>query len=423
LPTSENPGGKDLSIDVKMAWRNIWRNPRRTTLTICAIAFSSLLLVFMLSFQFGSYETMINTSVKIQSGHLQVQAEEYQDKKTIRLVVPNPAAVGKILEKIPHVQAYTFRGQAFSLVSSKDRTYGAVVTGIDPIREIQVSRLKKLIRQGSFLAESDSDQALVGKLLARNLRLELGDELTLLGQGRDGSIAATVVTVKGIYSSGIDEFDRSAIQIPLKTFQNVYTMDDAVHEVVIIGKSLSDIAEIKHSIELNLSILDPQKPLKTLDWEELMPGLRQGIEMDLVSGMIFYFLLILVVAFSILNTFLMAIFERTREFGVLMAIGTAPARLTKVLLIESMTMTMIGIFAGILMGSMITLYFQTHGIDISGASELLSQFGISGRMHPKLSVLSAVSGPLAVFMITFFAALYPALKVRRMRPVEAMRAV
>ena len=412
-----------MSIDVKMAWRNIWRNPRRTVLTICAIAFSSLLLVFMLSFQFGSYETMINTSVKIQTGHLQVQAEGYQDKKTIRLVVPNPAAVGEILEIIPHIQAFTFRGQAFSLVSSKDRTYGALVTGIDPIREIQVSRLKKLIRKGSFLSESDNNQALVGKLLARNLRLELGDELTLLGQGRDGSIAATVVNVKGIYSSGIDEFDRSAIQIPLKLFQNVYTMDEAVHEVVIIGESLSDIAEIKRSIELKLSKLDPQMPLRILDWEQLMPGLRQGIEMDLVSGMIFYFLLILVVAFSILNTFLMAIFERTREFGVLMAIGTAPARLTKVLLIESVTMTMIGIFIGILMGCMITLYFQTIGIDISGASELLSQFGISGRMHPKLSVLSAVSGPLAVFIITFFAALYPALKVRRMRPVEAMRAV
>ena len=412
-----------MSIDVKMAWRNIWRNPRRTMLTICAIAFSSLLLVFMLSFQFGSYETMINTSVKIQTGHLQVQAEGYQDKKTIRLVVPNPAAVGEILERIPHIQAFTFRGQAFSLVSSKDRTYGALVTGIDPIREIQVSRLKKLIRKGSFLSESDNNQALVGKLLARNLRLELGDELTLLGQGRDGSIAATVVNVKGIYSSGIDEFDRSAIQIPLKLFQNVYTMDEAVHEVVIIGESLSDIAEIKRSIELKLSKLDPQMPLRILDWEQLMPGLRQGIEMDLVSGMIFYFLLILVVAFSILNTFLMAIFERTREFGVLMAIGTAPARLTKVLLIESVTMTMIGIFIGILMGCMITLYFQTIGIDISGASELLSQFGISGRMHPKLSVLSAVSGPLAVFIITFFAALYPALKVRRMRPVEAMRAV
>ncbi len=412
-----------MTIDVKMAWRNIWRNPRRTILTISAIAFSSLLLVFMLSFQFGSYETMINTSVKIHIGHLQVQADEYLDKKTIGLVVPNPAAVAAVLETIPQVEAYTFRGQTFSLVSSKQRTCGAVVTGIDPRREAQVSRLKKLIRQGSFLSEKDRAQALIGKLLARNLRLGLGDELTVLGQARDGSIAATVVTIKGIYSSGIDEFDRSAIQIPLKTFQTVYAMNDAVHEVVIIAKSLSDVAGIKRSIESKLLALENQKPLRTLDWQELMPGLRQGIEMDLISGMIFYFLLILVVAFSILNTFLMAIFERTKEFGVMMAIGTTPGRLTKVLLIESMTLTVIGIISGILLGIMMTLYFQSRGIDFSGASDLLSQFGISGRMYPKLTMLSAISGPLAVWAITFLAALYPALKVRRMRPVDAMRAV
>jgi putative ABC transport system permease protein len=130
-----------------------------------------------------------------------------------------------------------------------------------------------------------------------------------------------------------------------------------------------------------------------------------------------------VVAFSILNTFLMAIFERTREFGVMMAIGTTPGRLTKVLLIESMTMTFVGVVAGIFAGSLVTIYFQAYGIDFSGASELLSQFGITGRIYPKLSLLSAVSGPLVVMIITFFTALYPALKVRRMRPVDAMRAV
>jgi ABC-type lipoprotein release transport system permease subunit len=385
--------------------------------------FASLLLVFMLSFQFGSYETMINTSVKISTGHLQVQADKYQEKKSIRMVVPNPTAVGKILENIPTVESYTFRGQAFSLVSSKTRTYGAVITGIDPLREAKVSRLKKIIRQGNFLSEEKLNQALVGKLLANNLQVTIGDELTILGQGRDGSIAATVVKVKGIYSSGIDEFDRYSINIPLKTFQEVYTMEGAVHEVVIIARSLSDIAEIKSTISDSLSASNPKQALKTLDWEELMPGLRQGIEMDLISGMIFYLLLILVVAFSILNTFLMAIFERTREFGVLMAIGTTPGRLTKVLLIESMTLTMTGIIAGIIIGSAVTLYFQSHGFDISGASELLSQFGISGRIYPKLSVISATSGPLAVLLITFFAALYPALKVRKMQPVEAMRAV
>jgi ABC-type lipoprotein release transport system permease subunit len=405
-----------------MAWRNIWRNPRRTILTICAIAFASLLLVFMLSFQFGSYETMINTSVKIQTGHLQVQAKEYQEKKNIRYVVPNPSEVAAILDTIPNIESYTFRGQAFSLISSNERTYGVAVTGIDPVREAEVSRLKSLVREGAFLSPEDTDQALVGKLLAQNLRVNLGDELTVIGQGRDGSIAATVVQVKGLFSSGIGGFDRGAIHIPLQTFQEVYSMQGAVHEVVVIANALRNIETAKHTILTGLASLGTKKPLRVLDWNELMPGLRQSIEMDLVSGLIFYLLLVLVVAFSILNTFLMAIFERTREFGVMVAIGTTPGRLTKVLLIESMTLTAIGIVAGIIIGSLITLYFQAHGIDISGASELLSQFGITGRMYPKLSWLSALSGPLAVLIITFFAALYPAIKVRMLQPVEAMRA-
>ena len=412
-----------MSIDAKMAWRNIWRNPRRTILTIGAIAFASLLLVFMLSFQFGSYETMINTSVKIQTGHLQIQALDYQEKKNIRLVVPEPAKIAEILQTIPHITAYTYRGQAFSLISSNERTYGVAVTGIDPEREAHVSRLKSLIREGGFLTAEDTDQALIGRLLAQNLRVKLGDELTVVGQGRDGSIAATVVQVKGIFSSGISDFDRAAIHIPLKTFQQVYSMQGAVHEVVVIADSLRNIDAIKTGVATGLLSLNLKKPLMVLDWDELMPGLRQSIEMDLISGLIFYLLLVLVVAFSILNTFLMAIFERTREFGVLMAIGTTPGRLTKVLLLESMTMTFIGIGTGIIVGSLITLFFQSHGIDISGASELLSQFGITGRMYPKLSWLSAVSGPLAVLIITFFAALYPALKVRRLQPVEAMRTV
>ena len=406
-----------------MAWRNIWRNPRRTILTVCAITFASVLLVFMLSFQFGSYETMINTSVKISTGHLQVQAEKYQEKKSIRFVISEPRTIADILDRIPEVAAYTFRGQAFSLISSKDRTYGVVVTGIDPQKEVNVSRLKKLVHVGNFLSADDVNQAVVGRLLAKNLRVTIGDELTLLGQGRDGSIAATVAQVKGIFNSGIDEFDRSAMQIPLATFQDTFSMDGAVHEVVVIAKSLSDISTIKAKLKAALSVLNSDKPLKTLDWQELMPGLRQAIEMDLVSGLIFYGLLIIVVAFSILNTFLMAIFERTKEFGVMMAIGTTPRRLTKVLLIESMAMTLIGIIAGIILGIGITYYFQVYGIDFSGGSELLSQFGITGRMYPKLSLLSVSIGPFMVLFFTFFAALYPALKIRRLRPVEAMTAI
>lgn len=409
-----------MSIDVKMAWRNIGRNPRRTVLTISAIAFASLLLVFMLSLQFGSYDAMINASVKIHTGHLQVQAEGYQEKRDMRLVVENPQAVGRILERIPEVEAWSPRANGFSLVSSQNRTYGILVNGIDPEREARVSTLKSLVRKGAYLSEQDRNQALVGRLLAENLRVGLGDELTVLGQGRDGSIAASVVTVKGIFSSGMDDFDRSSIAIPLADFQDVYFMRGAAHEVVALGRNLADVQAIKGKVKVGISGIDQKPPLVALDWSEIMPGLLQAIQMDLVSGAIFYLILILVVAFSIMNTFLMAIFERTREFGVLMAIGTTPGRLTKLLLIESMSMTGVGIVIGIVLGCLLTLYYQSHGLDLAGSSEILEQFGISGRLHPRLSVLSALAGPAVVLIITFLAALWPALKVRGLRPVEAM---
>jgi len=412
-----------MSIDIKMAWRNIWRNPRRSILTMAAIAFACLLLVFMLSWQFGSYDTMINSAVKIHTGHLQIQAKGYQDRKSIRLVVPDPTRVGEVLKDIPEVDEYTFRANAFSLVSSMDRTYGIMVTGIDPGREAKVSTIEHLIRQGKYLSDSDINKALIGELLAKNLKVTLGDELVVLGQGRDGSVAATVMTVEGIFSSGQDVLDRSSMQITLKDFQDIYAMRGAVHEVIILGKSLNAVQKIKEMVAAEIRKIDNNHHLAVLDWMELLPGLVEGIQMDMYSGLIFYLILVIVVAFSILNTFLMSIFERTREFGVMLAIGTTPGRLMKLLLLESTTMTMLGIIVGIIAGSLITWYFQIHGIVISGASDIMSQFGIPERMYPRLSLRSLVIGPGVVLIITFLTALYPALKVRRFHPVEAMKAV
>jgi len=382
-----------------------------------------MLLVFMLSFQFGSYDTMINTAVKIHTGHVQVQAEGYRDKMDIRLVVPNPGAVDDVIKDIPGIEAYTSRANAFSLVSSSDRTYGVLLTGIDPEREAKVSTLKKLVQRGEYLAQEDTDMALVGELLARNLKVDIGDELVALGQGRDGSVAASVLKVKGIFSSGEDKFDRNSVQMPLGYFQDVFSMRGAVHEMVVLGRSLEDVKKIKKELGAGVRSIDNDGNLVVLDWMELMPGIVQSIKLDLVSGLIMYVILIVVVAFSILNTFLMAIFERTREFGVLMAIGMTPGRLMKSLFLESATITLIGIILGIISGGMITWYYQVHGILISGASELLSQYGLPERMYPQLSVLSVSIGAGIVLIITILTAIYPVLKVRRLRPVEAMTAV
>lgn len=412
-----------MQIDFKIAWRNLWRNPRRSLLTIAAIAFASVLLVFMLSWQFGSYDTMINASVRIQTGHLQVQAPGYEAQKDIWRVVADPQRVAVVLAKTPGVAAFSLRASAFSLVSSNERTYGVLVRGLDPERETAVSTVGQMIRAGTFLSPDDPYGALVGTFLARNLKVGLGDELVVMGQGRDGSIAATVLTVAGIFSSGQDAFDRNVLQIPLQTFQDVYAMDGAVHTAVVRCDDLEAVAAVKAAVAGALGGTEADGKLAVLDWKELMPGLVQSIQLDLVSGVIFYLILVVVVAFSILNTFLMAVFERTREFGVFMAMGTSPARLVRMVLLESAAMTLAGILAGIFLGVLLTAYFQRHGIVISGATELLAQYGLPERMFPKLSWLSVCLGPLVVMAITLLTALYPALRVRRLKPVAAMRAV
>lgn len=409
-------------IDLKMAWRNIWRNPRRSILTLGAMVFATMLLVFMLSLQLGSYDIMIDTTVTIHTGHLQVQAEGYRKNRDIRRIIPEPKTVGEIIRNTSHVKNHAFRSSGFALLSSEERTYGGMVIGVEPEQEAKVSRIEELVQKGDYLSADDTRQALVGRLLAKNLKVGLGDEITMLGQGRDGSIAAMVYTIKGIYSTGQDDFDRSSLYVPIKNFQEVFFMRGAVHEAVVIADSLENLPLIEKELEEKLERLDTPYPLKALTWDELNPGLKQSIQMDLYGGYIQYAVLIVVVAFGILNTFLMAVFERTREFGVLMAIGTMPRRLSKILMTESFLMSLLGIAIGLFIGSVITLYFQSHGIQLpGGTSEIMEQFGVPERIYPKLSLQSASSGPIAVLIITFLTALYPALKVTRFEPVEAMR--
>jgi ABC-type lipoprotein release transport system permease subunit len=386
-----------------------------------AVTFATVLLVFMLSLQFGNYAAIVASAIGLRTGHLQVQASGYMERRDIRLVVPHPELVAAILDRLPGVTGYTFRASAFALVSSKDRTYGTVVSGISD-RETKVSSLTRTLRQGRFLSSGDGGQALVGSILSKNLQVGLGDEVAVLGQAWDGSVAATVVRVKGIVSSGQDDFDRTAFYLPLPYFQDVFTMGSAVHEVVVGARTLESVPQLKSALAGRLHA-DPSRDLKVLDWKELTPGLMEFITFDMISCFLFYFVLIIVVAFSILNTFFMAIFERKREFGVMMALGSRPGRITLLLSLESMMMTALGSAAGIVIGSITTIYFQMHGIAIPGTAELARLYAIPARMFPSLSLLSLTIGAALVLGISLLTAVVPIVKVRRLRVLQAMAAV
>lgn len=410
-------------MEMLMAWRNIRRNPRRTILTILAIAFACVLLIFMLSLQIGTYEVMIDTSVRTRTGHIQILKKGYNTDHKIRQVVKAPSDIARTLDQTSHITAVSFRTNAFALISSNLRTSGGFITGIDPEKEAKISSVPQTIRKGRYLNPSDTNAAVVGSLLAKNLKIDVGDELVVLGSAMDASIAATVLKVTGIFSSGMDEYDRTAIQIPLPHFQETFSMGNAVHEIIITCDSLWHVGRVKSAIFENLSQPGAQRGLVCMSWDELTPGLIQSIQMDLGGGLIFYAILLVMVAFSIMNTFVMAVFERTKEFGTLMAIGASPWRLSRVLILESGFLTLCGIILGILAGCILTLWLGHIGIPMGEAEGMMRQYGIPGLIRPKLTLATAFAGPAAVFLITILTALYPAVKVHGIKPVEAIRAV
>jgi ABC-type lipoprotein release transport system permease subunit len=207
-----------MTIVLLLAWRNLWRRKRRTWLTIGSMIFSNILLVFMISLQLGSYRMMIDNSLGTFTGHFQIQAPGYNEEPKLRMTVPDAISDAARLREELDLDTVSARGIGFALISSDERSYGVQIVGTEPEFEARVSTLPGLVTRGRYFSELRAEEIVVGSVLARNLRVTIGDELTLLGSGKDGSFAAAVVKVAGIVESGIPELDRSMAQIPLGTF-------------------------------------------------------------------------------------------------------------------------------------------------------------------------------------------------------------
>lgn len=407
-----------MSVNTRLAWRNLWRHGRRTWLTVGAMVFCNALLIFMISMQFGSYAMMIDGTLSLLTGHLQVQHRDYLEKPRMRHSLSNGPALAQHLRQSSGLQAVAARADAFALASSEERSFGVKIIGVEPEREPLVSTLPGLVRQGRYLQPGDSDAIVIGAVLARNLKIGLGDELTFIGSGRDGSFAAGIATVVGLIDSGITELDRSVAQVPLDYFQDIFAMQGHVHNIVVKLDSLDDVARFKAS--LGAQVQDPQAVV--LDWDELQPGLRQAIQADMTSAFVMYAVLIVLVAFSVLNTQLMSVLERTREFGVMMALGLRPGRLARLVMLETTAMSLLGMALGCLLGVLITAWFVRNGLYIPGMEEAMARYNLPGRMYPQITALSVLLGPAFVFLGGLLAAVYPALRLHTLQPVTAMRA-
>ncbi len=408
-----------MSIVLRLAWRNLWRQPRRTWLTTGAMVFSNLLLVFMMSLQFGMYGLMIDNTLQVFTGHLQVQAPGYKDDQKMRQTVADVLPLADAIRAELGSDRVAARGWAFALASSEERSFGIGIYGVETVFEPQVSNIPGLVSDGRYLASNDAAEIVIGKVLARNLRVAVGDELTLLGSGVDGSFAAAVVNVVGIFDSGVKDIDRNIAEMPIATFQETFFLDGAGHQIAIVADNLDAVPEIQSRVR---SVLPSDGDLLVLDWNELQPGLKQAIQADMGSNFFMYFVLVVLVAFSVLNTQLMSVLERTREFGIVMALGLKPGRLGRLVILETAMMGLMGTGLGIVAGGLLTLWFTGNGLSLPGMDEMAAQFNLPARMYPEVSALSLLAGPLVVFLFTMLAAVYPALRLRWQNPVEAMRA-
>jgi putative ABC transport system permease protein len=405
-------------LTLRMAWRNLWRHKRRTWLTATAMIFSNVLLVFMISLQFGSYDMMIDNTLQAFSGHFQVQKDGYNDSPKLRLGIDDVRSLAEELRTALPGASVTARAAAFALASSEQRSFGIQVIGVEPSFEAGVSTLPGLVTEGAWFSGLNEPEIVIGSVMARNLKVGIGDEITLLGSGKDGSFAAGIFTLVGIFDSGSEQMERSFAEIPLGYFQEMFAMGNEGNSVAVAVSSLEVVGEQSDQAR---RIVEARDGVLVLDWTELHPGLKQAIQADMSSAWFMYGVLIILVAFSVLNTQLMSVLERTREFGMITALGVKPRKLASLVMTETFLMALVGLVIGVFLGWLVAAYFNAVGFSYPGMNEIAAKFNLPGKMYPSVTVLSMLLGPSVVFLFCLLASVYPALRLYRLRPVEAMR--
>ena len=428
LAPAATPGrGTGRGLFFLVAWRNLWRNPRRTWLTAGGMAFSMWLVILFMSVQAGMYNDVRDLAARMGSGHAQVQHRRYFDDARLRYTVPAATELTRSLADLPTVAATTPRAEAFALVSAdqgdgEERSFGAMVVGVDPEGEQDVSLLPGSLIDGTYLA--GSDDAFVGARLARNLGISVGDELVVLGSTREGGVAALAVRVGGIFRSGLTELDRVLLQVRLSTLQEAFELGDDAHRIVLFADSIPGIESMVHEVDNALAGSGAADTARVLPWAELMPEVEESIQLDSGAGVILLWTLVIVVAFTVVNALVMTVLERTREFGMLLAVGMRPGSIMAMLQVEAMCMWAVGAVIGLTAAILFVSTIGTYGIGIPQQfEEMGNAFVLPERIHLTLDAPALTLAPAVLGALTSMAALLVSLRLRRIRPVTALREV
>ena len=413
---------QDLKILLRIAWRNIWRNRRRAILTLMTVVIGCGMIIFNNALFYGGTMKMVDDAVALNAGHIQIHQKGYWKNRSIdEGFQPGPglAALLDGLRKEGDIEAYSYRIQADAVIGYKDVTSVATVQSVDPARDRDIiSVQKKVIPGGRELNETDAKNVLVGESMAKNLGAAVGSEISMISRAFDGSIAAEKLVIAGLIRTGNPILDQTLVLMPYAQATETFAMMDFVHAVVI---KCSDAGEAR-SIAGKIGNSMKRPDLEVLWWEDLIPEIIQFVRIDQGAGYIFSFILFVVVAFTILNTIQMSVYERTREFGIMLSIGTSPQNVFTIVMLESAMISGIGVAAGIVFGTIVSLVERAHPFDYSRFSAEFAQWGVYTCVFPAdLTALNVVMSALLCLVLALAFSLVPARRASTLNPVEAAR--
>ena len=410
-----------MMLWIKLGWRNLWRNRRRTIIEIVSIGGSVFLGIVWNNLAVGTYSKMIDDGVRMGSGHIGVYHGEYLELRKTEQVIEGGKLVSE-LERIPDVVSVCPRLHVPGLIRSSRDSRAAGLLGIDFDREKDINMLlkSKRIIEGALPSNDKKRGALIGVILARELGLKVGNKFVVMTQGSGGEIVSSLLRVAGILKTNIREIDAGVVIVDRKKLGDIIGASDTAHEIAVILVSRKKIKQVLPRIR---SIVDKYPGAEAFSWEEAMPELSDAVRMDHAGLQVMIIILYLIVGIGTINTILMSVMERTREFGMIRAIGVSRSGIRKMVFSEAFVLACVGVVTGTVLGILVGFYTSSHGIDLSG---LIEEQGIGGTLfEPVMYSMWDIGGTFilcgGMIFIALLASIYPAHHVMKIRPSDAMR--
>ncbi len=402
---------------LKLAWRNIWRNKRRTLITIASVFFALWFSLIMRSLQVGSYGHMADGIVEAFTGSIQIHKKGYWDDKTLDNTFEYRSEMTMEIESLENVKAVIPRLESFALASTGEQTKGILVVGIDPGKELELTHPDRKLIEGVYF-DGSPEGVLVSSRLAKFLNLSLNDTLTMLSTGYHGASAAGIYPVIGIVKMPNPELDRRIVFMTLPYAQDFYGAENMLTSLVINLDNSDELLKTKKE----LTALIDKEYYEIMDWKEMNPELVQQIQSDQAGGYIMLGVLYLIVGFGVLGTLIMMTTERRREFGVMIAIGMQKRKLGLILTIEMMMMGLVGAASGIIGSLPVIAYLVRNPIRFTGEyAELFEVYGFEPIMPAVFDSTYFIGQSSIVILLFILAIVYPVNSVMRMNEIKALR--